>query len=206
MFFAVANVAALFQELRNKILYILRHRPLMQKLFSRGAEMEAHIEDMSLGTNTREDHILLLQEYITVCQENHLCIRLEKCEFMREEMEYLGFDAGYSWWKRAGSKMQPVQDMQKRDNPTKGLRDVRGFIGACNFYRRHIHNVTYLSAALTYLIKKTNHWQWTDKDKTRFKELKKKISPTDCLGVPQPKGEIILVTDACDVGEGGTLY
>ena len=36
--------------------------------------------------------------------------------------------------------------------------------------------------------------------------MKKKISSTNCLGVPCPKGEIILVTDACDVGEGGTLY
>ena len=33
-----------------------------------------------------------------------------------------------------------------------------------------------------------------------------KISPTNYLGVPRPKGEIILVTDACDVGGGGTLY
>ena len=32
------------------------------------------------------------------------------------------------------------------------------------------------------------------------------ISSTDCLGVPRPKGEIILVTDACDVGGAGTLY
>ena len=37
-------------------------------------------------------------------------------------------------------------------------------------------------------------------------ELKKKISSTNCLGVPRPKGEIILITDACDVGGGCTLY
>ena len=36
--------------------------------------------------------------------------------------------------------------------------------------------------------------------------MKKKISSTNCLGVARPKGEIILLTDACDVGEGGTLY
>ena len=56
--------------------------------------MEAHIDDVSHGTNTREDHIFLLQEFFTVCQENHLCIKLEECEYLREEMEYLGFDVG----------------------------------------------------------------------------------------------------------------
>ena len=204
--FGVANAPALFQELMKKILYILRHRPLVQELVSRGAEMEAHIDDVSLGTNTQEDHILLLQEFFTVCQENHLRIKLEKCEFMREEMEYLGLDVGYGRWKPAASNMQPLQDMQIRDDPKKGLHNVRSFIGACNFHRRHIHNFTYSSAPLTDLIKKTNAWRWTDKEEACFQELKKKISSTNCLGVPRPKGEIILVTDACDVGGGGTLY
>ena len=39
--FGVANAPALFQELMNKIPYILRRRPLVQELVSRGAEMEA---------------------------------------------------------------------------------------------------------------------------------------------------------------------
>ena len=69
MAFGVANAPALFHELMNKILYIPRRRPLVQELVSRGAEMEAHIDDVSLGTNTHEDHILLLQEFFTVCQD-----------------------------------------------------------------------------------------------------------------------------------------
>ena len=87
--------------------YILRRRPLVQELISRGAEMEAHIDDVSLGTNTQEDHVLLLREFFIVCQENHLRIKLEKSEFMKEEMEYWGFDVGYGWWKPAASKMRP---------------------------------------------------------------------------------------------------
>ena len=129
--FGVANGPALFQDPMNKILYILRRRPLVQELTSRGAEMEAHIDDVSLGTNTKEDHVLLLREFLIVCQENHLRIKLEKCEFMKEEMEYLGFDVGYGWWKPAASKMQPLQDMQICDDPKKGLHDVRSFVGAC---------------------------------------------------------------------------
>ena len=93
--FGVANAPALFQELMNKILYILRRRPLVQELISRGAETEAHINDVSLGTNTQENHVLLLRELFIVCQEKHLRIKLKKCAFMKEEMEYLGFDVGY---------------------------------------------------------------------------------------------------------------
>ena len=128
--FGVVNACAVLQELMNKILYILRCRPPVQELVSRGAEMEPHINDVSLGTNTQEDRILLLQEFPTVCQQNNLRIKLEKCEFMREEMDHLGFNVGYGWWKPAASKMQHVQAMQIRDDPKKGLHDVRSFIGA----------------------------------------------------------------------------
>ena len=165
--------------------------------------MEAHVNDVSLGTNTKEDHVLLLREFFIVCQENHLRIKFEKCEFMKEEMEYLGFDVGYGWWKPAASKMQPLQDMQIRDDPKKGLHDVRSFVGACNFYRRHIHNFTYSSAPLTDLIKKSTPWRWTARGEECFQELKKKIVSSNCLGVPRPEGEIVLITDASDVGGGG---
>ena len=157
--FGVADALALFQELMNKILYILRRRPLVQELISSGAEMEAHIDDVSLGTNTQEDHVLLPREFFIVCQENHLRIKLEKCEFMKEEMEYLSFHVGYGWWRPAASSVQPLQDMQICDDPKKGLHDVRSFVGACNFYRRHIHNFNYSSAPLTELIKKTTPWR-----------------------------------------------
>ena len=200
--FGVANAPALFQELMNKVSYKLRRRPLVQELISRGAEMEAHIDDVSSGTNIQEDHVLLLCEFFIVCQENHLRIELENCEFMKEEIEYLGFDVGYGWWKPAASKMQPLQDMQIRDDPIKGLHDVRSFVGACNFYRRHIHNFTYSSAPLTDLIKRTTPWRWTVREEEWFQELKKKIASSNCLGVPRPKGEIVLNTDASDVGGG----
>ena len=36
--------------------------------------------------------------------------------------------------------------------------------------------------------------------------MKKKIAPSYCLGVPRPKGEIVLITDASDVWGAGTIY
>ena len=57
--FGSANAPALFQELMNKILSILQRRTKVQELISRGAQMEAHIDDVCLGTNTQEDHLIL---------------------------------------------------------------------------------------------------------------------------------------------------
>ena len=88
---SVANAPALFQELMNQILFILPRRPKVQELIFCGAQMEAHIEDVCLGTNTREDHVILLGESFAVCQENHTRLKLEKCEFMQETMQYVGF-------------------------------------------------------------------------------------------------------------------
>ena len=92
--FGVANAPPLFQEPMNKILSILRRRPVVQKLISRGAQMEAHIDDVCLGTNTQEDHLILFGEFFAVCQKNHTRLKLEKCEFMQPTMQYLGFDIG----------------------------------------------------------------------------------------------------------------
>ena len=158
--FGVANADALFQELMNKILSILRRRPVVQELISRGAQMEAHIDELCLGTNTQEDHLILLGEFFAVCQENRTRLKLEKCEFMQETMQYLGFVFGCGCWTPAASKAKPLMDAKVRhEDPQKGLHDACRFIGACSIYRRHIKNFTYTSAILTDLIRKTTTWR-----------------------------------------------
>ena len=80
---------------------------------------------------------------------------------MKETMQYLGFDIGYGWWTPAASKAIPLMDAKVRqESPKRGLHDVRSFIGACNFYRRHIKGFTYNSAILTDLIKESITWRW----------------------------------------------
>ena len=117
------------------------------------------------------------------------------------------FDVGYGWWTPAASKAKPLMDAKVRhEDPKKGLHDVRSFIGTCNFYRRHIKNFTYTSAVLTDLIKKSTTWRWGPQEQQPFDELKDKVANAKCLGVPRAQGEIILVTDASNVGGGGTLF
>ena len=205
--FGVANAPALFQELMNKIVSIPQRRPKVQELISRGAQMEAHIDDVCLGINTQDDHLILLGEFLAVCQENHTRLKLEKCEFMQETMQYLGFDVGYGWWTPAASKAKALMDAKVRhEDPKKGLHDVRSLIGACSFYRRHVKNFTYTSAILTDLIKKSTTWRRGPQEQQAFDELKDNVANAKCLGVSEAQGEVILVTDTSNVGGGGTLF
>ena len=191
----------------NKILSILRRRPVVQELISWGAQMEEHIDDICMGTNTLEDHLILLGEFFAVCHENHTGLRLEKCEFMQETMQYLGFVICYGWWTPAASQAKHLIDAKVRhDDPKKGLHDVRSFIGACNFYRRHIKNFTYTSAILTLLIKMSTTWRCVPQEQQAFDEPKDKVANAKCLGVARAQGEITLVTDASKVGGGGALF
>ena len=68
MSFGVAKAPALFQELMNKILSILHRKPVVRELISRGAQVEAPIDDVCLGTNTQEDQLILLAESFAVCK------------------------------------------------------------------------------------------------------------------------------------------
>ena len=89
----------------------------------------------------------------------------------------------------------------RHEDPKKGLHDVRSFIGACNFYRRHMKIFTYTSVILTDLIRKTTTWRWGPHEQQAFDELKDKVANAKWLGVPRPQGENILVTDVSNVGE-----
>ena len=184
--FGVANAPALFQELMNKILSILRRRPVGQECISRGAQLEAGIDDVRLGTNTQEDHLILLGKFFAVCQEKHTRHKVERCEFMQETLQYLGFDIGYRLWTRASSRAKPLMDAKGRhEDPKKGLLDVRSFIGACNFHRRNIENFTYTSSILTDLIKKSTTWRWGPQEQQAFDELHDRVASAKCLGVPR---------------------
>ena len=94
----------------------------------------------------------------------------------------------------------------RHEDPKKGLDDVRRFIGACNFYCRHIKNYRYTSAIQTDLIQKTSTRRCDSQEQQAFDELKDKVANAKCLGVPRAREEIIRVTDASNVGEGGTLF
>ena len=83
-------------------------------------------------------------------------VNLSKCEFMKEEIEYLGYHIGWGTWKPTPKKVEALLKSE-----VKCLADLKRFLGAMDVYRRHIPKFSFSSVLLSDLTKKGDKWNWT---------------------------------------------
>ena len=193
--FGLTNAPAPFQELMNQVVAGMELKPTVQALLKKGAVIEVYIDDVLLGTDDAADHLRLVEELLRTCEECNTRVKLEKCEFMQEEMKYLGFQVGWRWWRPVKEKVAAILKASI-DDKTRGVKDIRAFLGSCNFYGRHVPTFTYSSHLLTDLTKKTVPWKWTPEHEAQFQEIKEKLSSLRLLGTPAPDSEFVVITDA----------
>ena len=171
--FGLTNAPATFQELMNQVVARMKLKPTLQAILKNGAVIEVYIDDVLLGTNDSDDHLRLLEEFLRTCEECNTRMKLEKCEFMQEEIEYLGFQVAWRWRQPVKEKVAPILKASIRDDKTRGVKDLRAFLGSCNFYKTHIHTFTYSSHLLTHLTQKTAPWKWTQEHQGLFRRSTK---------------------------------
>ena len=199
--FGLSNAPPIFQELMEKVIAICKQREEVKPLFdAQKIHLGAFFDDSALGAQSKDHLLLLLDIWLDVCESNNLRVKLSKCQLMEESMEYLDFVVGNHWLKPSENKVQSILTAK-----VNNLATLRSFLGAANFLRRHVRNFTFSSAILTNLLKHSNKWEWTSDHENAFNELKGKIADAKGLGVPQPKGEILLVTDSSNLGGGASM-
>ena len=74
-----------------------------------------------------------------------------------------------------------------------------------NVYRKYIRHFSEISAPLTKLIKKDKHFEWNKEAEKAFKELKKKMTTSPILILPDFRKMFEVQTDASGVAIGGVL-
>jgi len=80
MFFGMTNSPATFQTMMNDI---------FQNLIAEGIVV-VYLDDILIFTKTEEEHVQAVQWVLQVLKENKLFLQLEKCEFYKQWIEYLG--------------------------------------------------------------------------------------------------------------------
>ena len=134
MFFGMTNSPAIFQTMMNDI---------FRTLIAEGIVV-VYLDDILIFTRTEEEHERAVRRVLEVLVEHKLFLCLEKCEFHRKEIEYLGLVI-----LENKVAIDPVKVTGVRDWPTLENRtDVQAFIGFVNFYRHFIRDFSTIARPL----------------------------------------------------------
>src|SRR5882757_5920174 len=143
MFFGMTNSPATFQSMMDQ---------LYKDLIENGGVI-VYMDDILIHATTIEELDKLTKKVLKILQDNQLYLKMEKCEFQKERLEYLGVIITLDSIEMDPIKLEGIQNWPAPQT----ARNVRQFIGFCNFYRKFIHNYSAISQPLNALLRKTTN-------------------------------------------------
>src|SRR5258705_4029711 len=191
MFFGLTNSPATFQTMMNH---------LFRDQIARGCVV-VYMDDILIFSSTMEDHRCVVKEVLQIIHENRLYLKLEKCEFERPEIDYLGLKIAFD-----KIMMDPVKVQGVADWPTLvNTMEVRSFLGFMNFYQRFIRDFSNIAKPMNTLLQKDVKWLWGDEQKRAFEQLKTVICSTPILVFPDPDRAYLVEADSSGYATGAVL-
>ena len=159
------------------------------------------MDDILIYTSMIKEHWELIRRVLQILKENKLFLKLKKCEFEKEQVNYLGVVIST---KGVSVDLKNVEAIKTWPKP-KRLLEVQEFIGFLNFYRWFIEGFSKIVRPLHNLMKKGAEFLWTDKCQKALDELKKWITSASILAMAQDEGLMKIEADACQYAFGGIL-
>ena len=133
--------------------------------------------------------------------ENDLYLKPKKCEFCKEKIEWLGMVIEEGKITMDPGKLKGIQDWPA---PTT-VKQVRGFLGFGNFYRRFIRGFSEIARPLNELLKKDRKFEWTTKCQWAFEDLKTCFTSEPILMLPDQTKPFQIECDASKYASGAVL-
>ena len=160
-----------------------------------------YMDDIMIFIKTLNEHRQIIREVLKILHENKLSLKHTKCDFETQEMEYLGLIVSEGQIKMDPGKVKGVTDW-----PTpKGHKELQGFLGFLNFYRRFIENFSKVAHPLNALTSEKLPFEWTAECQMAFEQLKEKITTAPALWMPNDDDPFHITTDGSGIGIGAIL-
>jgi len=186
----LCNAPGTFMQLMNETFQDVLHRFVL-----------VFLDDILVFSKTKEEHLKHLREVFTRLRAKKLFIKMSKCEFLTDSVEFLGHHIGAKGLSVSPDKIEAVRSWP----PPKNETEVRSFLGLANFYRRFVKDYSSIALPLSELTKHEVKFVWDEPQRTAFTKLKAALSSAPILIVPNPDLPFTLNCDASKFAVGSTL-
>ena len=160
-----------------------------------------YLDDVNFGDTTFKSHIARLRLVFTRFREYNVKIKPSKFFPCRSELKILGFTCNEHGVKPCPQKVEVIQ---KTPYPSK-KKHLRGFLGLCNFFRRHIPNYSNIAAPLYKLTSKNVKYKFTRLEQQAFDKVKQAMTESCMLVIPNFQRDFYLICDASSQGLGSFI-
>uniref|UniRef100_A0A5S6QHH5 RNA-directed DNA polymerase n=1 Tax=Trichuris muris TaxID=70415 RepID=A0A5S6QHH5_TRIMR len=188
--FGLCNAPSTFQRLMEVILGSLRSTSCL-----------VYLDDIIIHSRTEEEHVQRLREVFRRLRDAGLKLNMEKCQFFKKEVRYLGHVVSRDGVRVDPEKTEAVDNWPRPTSP----KELKQFLGLASYYRRFVSSFATIAEPMNKLMKKSSRWNWTSECEASFHELKARLTSAPTLSFPDFNLPFVLDTDSSNCGLGAVL-
>ena len=159
------------------------------------------MDDIIIFSSSLQEQIDNLSKILKTFEKFNLKIQLDKSEFLRKEVAFLGHIVTSEGVKPNPSKIEAI----KKWPIPKNEKELRGFLGILGYYRRFVKDFAKIVKPLTSQLKKDTKIEHTKQFVDTFERCKKLLSSSQILQYPDFSKPFVLTTDASNFALGAVL-
>lgn len=160
-----------------------------------------YLDDIIIYSTSLQEHLGNIREIFERLRKANFKIQLDKSEFMKKELAFLGHIVTTGGIKPNPDKIQAIKCFPI----PKTQKEIKSFLGLLGYYRKFIKDFAKLVKPLTVCLKKGKTVELTEEYTKTFKTCKDILTNDPILQYPDFSKPFVLTTDASNVAIGAVL-
>lgn len=160
-----------------------------------------YLDDILIWSKTFDSHKDNIKEIFSLLLKNGLRVNLEKCEFCKEVIKYLGFLLSKEGIRIDDSNIRPLLDCPA----PKNVEQLKSFLGMASYYRKFVEFFAHIAHHLTTLTRHDTPWKWGSDEENAFQEIKRRLTSPPLLHYPSFELPFYIDCDASNWAVGSCL-
>lgn len=175
---------------------------LLDKIISNVSEIPSgilgFIDDLLIASETEEEHFEKLEQVLDKLRKANLKVSLSKSQWMKPELRFLGFDLTQDGIQIPREYVESITHL----SVPRTEKQLRGFIGKCNYVSKFIPNFQMKIHPLNMLLCKNKEIIFGEKEIEAFENMKTDILNATKLSFPDESSRFEIHVDASKEGIG----